>query len=681
MSAGEVGWRVRGKIRNTLGRALLAIRSPLRPVLSIIDVGTDHAVVDGGVIGEHIRHAPGEMPESYSDAWRRNLLGYADRIAEHRLDLFNRDHLYLGKPIQWNYEHNVGRPTPLTASTGIDYRDLRAVGDCKWVWEPNRHHQFVVLARAYRVSAQERYAEALLEQFGSWCDQCPYGRGMNWRSPLELGVRLINWVWAFALIDDASVVQASHRRRLWQFVDRHLWEISRNYSRHSSANNHLVGEAAGVFVASGYFKGFGAALRLMSQSRSILEREIQRQTYPDGGTREQATGYHLFTLELFLLAGLAARNGGQPFSDSYWVRLEKMFEFVAGLLEGSRTLPAFGDGDDAYVLDLGSKRDPRALLSVGAELFDRDDFRIMSDQSMETAFWLLGAQERNRFHRSRQSGAERTLASRAFHDSGYFVLQRGPRSGRGALSAVFDCGDLGFLSLAAHGHADALSFVLRIDGEDFLVDPGTYDYFSYPTWRSYFRSTRAHNTIVVDGVDQSEMLGPFLWGRRARCELVCWNPQDGGGSVCGEHDGYGGLPDPVVHRRTVTLEPDEETLTVCDELLANKRHRIEQYWHFAPSCTLDTQQDNTIDISSGERRVRMELDASLHVSVQRGVDHPIGGWFSSGYHRKMPSNSVRATCEMVGSTSFTTKFVFDAGSNLSASRQQASTSTQESRPA
>ena len=89
---------------------------------------------------------------------------------------------------------------------------------------------------------------------------------------------------------------------------------------------------------------------------------------------------------------------------------------------------------------------------------------------------------------------------------------------------VFDCGELGFKAIAAHGHADALSFTLRAFGSDVFVDPGTYDYFSYSAWRAYFRSTSAHNTLAVDGRDQSVMLGPFLWGARAQARCIAWEP-------------------------------------------------------------------------------------------------------------------------------------------------------------
>ena len=217
---------------------------------------------------------------------------------------------------------------------------------------------------------------------------------------------------------------------------------------------------------------------------------------------------------------------------------------------------------------------------------------------------------------------------------------------------VFDCGDLGFKSIAAHGHADALSFTLRAFGADVLVDPGTYDYFSYPAWRAYFRSTRAHNTLVVDDFDQSVMLGPFLWGPRAHARCIAWEPRPQGGKVIGEHDGYTRLADPVLHRRTLELDERSRTLTIQDDIEASGPHEIAAYFHLAEEAVLSLEGPNCYRIAVGGGRVRLEVDARLRVDVLTGSDEPIGGWVSRGYHRKVPSTTLIARGRGHGNSSF-----------------------------
>lgn len=129
-----------------------------------------------------------------------------------------------------------------------------------------------------------------------------------------------------------------------------------------------------------------------------------------------------------------------------------------------------------------------------------------------------------------------------------------------------DCAELGLGSIAAHGHADALSIAVRAYGTDVLVDPGTYDYYSHPEWRNHFRSTRAHNTVEIDGLDQSTRLGNFMWGQRAVASCSAWSATQGGHSFEGQHDGYQRLPNPVLHRRRVELDDARREIVVSDEL-------------------------------------------------------------------------------------------------------------------
>jgi hypothetical protein len=661
MSVPEIPWRCWCKLQDAVDRRLIRWRSRARPARRLLADSDEAHFTNPEVVGQHIQaeRAGAELAEVA--LWKPALLAQADRALAHRLTLFDLEDWALGDTIDWNREYKAGKNAPLIPASLIDYRDHEEVGDCKFVWELNRHQHLVVLARAYRLSGDVRYAEAVLEQLEDWIRQCPYGLGMNWRSPLELAVRLINWVWAAGLIDGSPPLTAERRERLAVVAHQHIHEITRKYSRFSSANNHLIGEAAGVFIACSFFNGLKQASRWREQAREILLREILRQTHEDGGTREQATGYHLFVLEFFLLAGLVARNTGETLSAAYWKRLEEMFDFTANLSEGGKTMPSIGDGDDGYVLDLGGRADPvKELLCVGAALFNRTDFAARSGGFRETAHWLLGPGGHARFDALGTVDSPPVIRSKALPETGLYLLQRGHAGAPDRVSVVFDCGDLGYLSIAAHGHADALSLVLRVAGVDVLVDPGTYDYFTYPAWRRYFRSTRAHNTLVVDDADQSVMLGSFMWGSKARCRGVHWQPGKQGGSVSAEHDGYTRLSDPVIHRRTITLPEDATELTVVDELQAVGRHDVAMHWHFAPSCRLTRLSDHRVGADFEGGRLTLQMDRALHVSLVSGCEDSLLGWVSTGYHRKVPGATLVGRGTFEGNTSFSTQMVIEA---------------------
>jgi hypothetical protein len=651
MPAGEVAWRIRSSLRDRADRVLVGHRQKPRKPAAFLNVDGRVSVPEfrlsdtAAGMQERLKEADADIVDKKA---HDTLMARADKIANHRLDFFDQNDRFLGAPIVWNRDHKREQDTPMVYCSKLDYRDVEEAGDCKFVWEPNRHHQLVVLGRAWRLSGDIRFAEAIAEQLESWLNQNPYGVGMNWRSGLELGIRLISWVWTLDLIKESNVIGDELRNRILDSISRHIWEIDRKYSRGSSVNNHLIGEAAGVFVAASYFSDLKNAPRWQARSRAILNREISNQTYPDGGNMEQAIGYHLFVLQFFVVAGITARACGNDFPKSYWSQVEKMFEFLGALREGGDEPPAFGDCDDGYVLDIGNdSRSVAEWMAVGASLFDRSDFKTWSRGCSEPVKWLLGEQGQQRFQRIHKQ-QNKTLTSRAFKDSGYYLLQNGEFNSPDRISVVFDCGPLGMGPLAGHGHADALSFTLRAFGTEILVDPGTYDYFSYPEWRKYFRSTRAHNTVVIDGQDQSKMLGPFLWGRRANSECLSWQPSDAGGKVIGQHDGYKNLDEPAIHKRMLDLEARE--LVIRDDIITRGIHKIEVFFHLAENCLVNPAGGNRylVHVSSGTTEI--DLDPSLHVECLNGSEDPICGWVSRGYHQKRASTTLVGRCIAKGNT-------------------------------
>jgi hypothetical protein len=653
MSADEIAWRARSAVRDATDRYRIPLK--LYPHAPRIQ---STALAGAPRLSRVPLGAWRDLdPSDPATAWRAALVDRADRIAAHRLSFFDLEDVHVGDPIDWNREHASDKAAPVTFAPGIDYRDYAVTGDAKVVWEPNRHHHLVVLARAYRATANPAYASAVVAQLESWIDQSPFGFGMNWRSPLELAVRVVNWVWALDLIADSALLTDRFKAKVLASVHLHVWDIARKYSKGSSANNHRIGEACGVLTATSYFPELPNAQRLRDESSKILAEEILAQTYPSGATREQAFGYQLFVLQLFLYAGLATRRSDRDLPAAYWARLEKMCEFAGRLAEGGPP-PLYGDSDDGYVLDLGNGvHDIDSVMHVAAALFGRPAFTHAARPSAaETAYWLFGPA--GKWTNAAANIANLRLESRAIEDAGLYLLQWGHRGSRDSVSVVFDCGELGYGSLAAHGHADALAIVVRAFGTDLLVDPGTYDYFTYPEWRQYFRSSRAHNTVTIDGEDQSSQLGSFLWGRRAVARCVRWAPRLGGGVVEGEHDGYAALVDPVSCKRTLDLDQASRTLTIIDEIAAKESHDIALWFHLSERCEA-TQDGREIRIDCGAGTAVLVFDERLDLTMVRGGGSGEGGWVSRGYHRKAAAWTICARTRRAGTATIRTLLRID----------------------
>ncbi|HET6630820.1 MAG TPA: alginate lyase family protein [Woeseiaceae bacterium] len=557
------------------------------------------------------------------------------------------------EPWQWNRDPLTGITAPLQFGKLIDYRDERVVGNIKYLWEPNRHLEFVTLAQAYALTRDGRYLAGLRERLESWLEQCPYPCGPNWASALEAGIRLVNWSIAWqlvggrrsALFEEAG---AGLRERWLDSIYRHAHFIRHYYSRHSSANNHLIGEAAGVFIAACTWPYWKELERWGAEARRLLVDAAGAQTHPDGVNREQAVAYQQFVLDFFILSALAGRSSGLEFPQAYWQTIERMLEYLHAIMDVAGNVPMIGDADDGFVVRLSQERDfcPfRSLLATGAILFDRTEFAAGRAVLDDKTRCLVGGERWNAVARAAGGASPR----RAFPDGGYFIL--GQRLGSDdEIRLVADAGPLGYLSIAAHGHADALSFVLSVAGREMLVDPGTYSYHTEPRWREYFRGTGAHNTVRVDGLDQSMQGGNFMWLRHAAARCLEFDFGTTCSRFTGEHDGYTRLEDPVVHRRSIVQ--DKGTIEIVDTLRCNGYHSVERCWHFSEKCRVSLE-GTTVVAQQGPVRITLRaLEPVREIKRLYGSDDPPGGWVSRRFDVKTPAeslyfvNAVRGTAEL-----------------------------------
>lgn len=653
MDGREIAWRIRSAIRDALD--YWRFKRGRYPKIPFV---IDKELINGfrpcmRLCDYDVGPWPDDETKGFEQRWIGRLIEKANAITKHRFsyfDLHEHDH---GETIDWNYDHGSDKSSKMEFANRVDYRDFEHNGDCKLVWEPNRHHQLVVLSRAFRATGKRIYALEAVEQLLSWIEQNPVGVGMNWKSPMELSIRLINWVWTYDYIYETGLLKGEVGFVLQKNILFHLNEITRKYSRGTSANNHLIGEAAGVYITTSYFHNFPNAAKWKLQSKKILMDEILNQTYADGCGREHAFGYQFFILQFFLLSGLIGKKCHDDFPLAYWDRIEKMMEFLFLLSRGGN-IPNMGDSDDGYVLDLGNKpQDIQSLLCIGAVLFKHNGFKNAADRFKEVGFWLFGDKGRQEFDELDAVDTDSKLRPHAFPESGYYLLQCGnEKPGDDSLSLFMDCAELGYGPIAAHGHADALSVVLRVNGSDILIDPGTYDYFTFPEWREYFRRTIAHNAVQVDGQDQSEMSGPFIWGKKANARCLKWEQTENGATITGEHDGYGRLDDPVLHQRGIELDWGKKTIWIKDKIIAALHHSISIQFHFGEGCRLFENTSNCWLVQYPGGQLQLMMDKRLSVKEYFGSQNPIAGWHSEGYHRKLPVVALYGEATISGTSEF-----------------------------
>ncbi len=590
----------------------------------------------------------------------------AERTLAGRFDVFALRDADLGFPPSWNRDPKTGVIAPLAFGKTLDYRDERVVGDVKYLWEPGRHLELVTLAQAWRLTGDARFAEGCRTLLDSWFAQCPYPLGAHWTSSLEHGIRLVNWSFAWHLLGgDASPLflgdgGGAFRGRWLRSIFQHCHFIAGHFSLHSSANNHLLGEYLGLLIGSLTWPLWPESRRWRETARAGFEREALRQNGADGVNREQAFYYQHQVMDMMLIAGLACRANGTGLGAGYWERLERMMEFVAAIMDSAGNVPLVGDADDGLIVRLGQEKGGspyRSLLAAGALLFGRADFKARAGRLDDKTRWLFGAECDARWEAIAHSGQPEPR--REFAEGGYRIL--GDKFGTSdEVRIVADAGPLGYLSIAAHGHADALSFTLSLGGEPVLIDPGTYAYHTRQRWRNYFRGTSAHNTVRVDGVDQSVIGGNFLWLDKAGATCLHWTSDAREDVFAGSHDGYERLPDKVTHRRAIRLDKLSRRIGITDRLECAGRHEVELFWHFAPGCRVSLNGDAATVIppptghQPGQKKcIAMTFSGTkCERALYSGNDELPLGWYSGRFDEKRACTTLRCVASIGGTSEF-----------------------------
>ncbi|ADI12667.1 hypothetical protein SBI_09549 [Streptomyces bingchenggensis BCW-1] len=573
------------------------------------------------------------------DAAKR-LIAEADRLMAGHAEFFGVDRDDLADP-DWWYDPKTGRRAPWGYAFHVPYRNEDAVGDIKQIWELSRHQYLTVLAAAYAITGNERYAERVAEHLRRWWAANAPLRGVHWISGIELGIRLLSWVWIRRLLDGwpgAAGLFEGNPVALHQIWHHQRW-LAAFPSRGSSANNHVIAEAAGQFAAACAFGWFPSSARWRAGALRSLERHLRSNTFDSGLNRELATEYHGLVLELGLAAVAEADAAGVPVPASVRLVLLRMTDALAAIVDSHLRPPRQGDADDGHGLVVDGAGTDRwaSLLATGDAVFGRLAWwPAVTGTDVRTP--LLAALIRP-YSKNGTAPAVTRPASRPGHfaDAGLTIL-RGPAG----IWCRCDGGPHGFLSIAAHAHADALSVEVRHDGVDVLADPGTFCYHGQPQWRQYFRSTLGHNTLRLDGGDQSVSGGPFLWIRHARSRVLVADTSDESvARWCAEHDGYR----PSVHRRRVELTAAAKELKVVDEVRGPRR-AVHLAFHLGPAIAADLVGSRAVLIwtrDGEDRSAVLDLPGQLSWRAHRGETDPPLGWYSPGFGRKEPATTLVGT--------------------------------------
>lgn len=540
-------------------------------------------------------------------------------------------------PIDWALDPVSGLRFPVGFPHSAWTPAMRpGLADIKLPWEIGRCQHWVALGQAFRLTGLEKYAAEIVRQHEDFLEANPIGTGVQYTCTMDVAIRAVNWALAFELIRRARAFDGSARERgyrslfeLGVFIEGHL------ENKYEVTSNHFLSNVAGLYALAVIFADRPAGRRWLTECRDWIEQEMRVQVLPDGADYESSIPYHRLVTELFLAGARLAQLEGRPLSAGYLSSLRRMLEFLAAVLRPDGLLPQVGDADDGRLhifSDYGGwdPQDARHVLAPGAFVLGEtaSPWLALAGETgaWEAAWWGFDTSS------IAFDGIVTPERARLFDHAGVVVARS-----KAAYLLVTN-GRVGTNGFGNHKHNDLLAFEYHDRDVALFVDPGSYVYTSNPEARNAFRGTAAHNTVMVDGLEQNDLKPEYLFRlfETSTVEHVAFHDAPGYVEYVGRHTGYSRLPSPVVHERCFRLDRTGATLTVIDRLTGAGRHALA--WHFclAPGVHVERADTCRFSLSVGDLRWWFTTPAGLSATIA-------DAWYSPAY-------GVRVACRAIDLT-------------------------------
>lgn len=584
MSLGEIFWRVQQKRLKNLEKKEYYTKN-----ISVAELTLSKDLTD-------LKFSADRLPINWNNQ-SFSVFGEQDLFGVYSYEKYKK---------QWNAGFQTDNCWPEDqCSYDISCNQRTDIGDIRTNWELNRHFQFSALAKSYYVTNDNKYLSELEDLFEDWNKHNLFLHGVQWTSAMELAIRVNSWTYTYAFLEKAFQRNESQTNKelLGKLKNGILVMtdyITKHYARFSSANNHLVVEMYAVAL-SGIVFDYESWTNMAFK---ILNEELPRQNYSDGVNKEMSLHYQTFVMEAYGLLILTMRKNNIHVPEIWYKYLNNMSCFVADCCGEYGETVVFGDNDEGKILDLCSVHFNHYKYVLDIMSFVLEKRYTDLNDVCENIRWLTACDEPAECMKKDKYVPELV---RCYKEGGYTII----RSKDQKVLIGIDHAELGFGRICAHGHADALSFQMFIEGSPVFVDAGTYNYHIMPSDRDSFRSTRSHNTVTADDLNQSEILGPFLWGKRAECRIN--NIDISADKIClSAQVTYSSIK----HIREFIFNYDNR-LTVKDTVTGDINNRtLKQLFHLSDYAEIVHKNKNSMIVLNEEHKITVESSDALNMEVQ-----------------------------------------------------------------
>jgi len=553
-----------------------------------------------------------------------NYIEYADKIIRKELSIFEKSYRFKNK-LDWHYSFFNTFKWILEKSENINiHPNIREI-DVKYVWELNRHQFLIYLGFAYYFSKNKVYAREFKQLILDWIKKNPPLYGINWHSGLEISIRLISWIFSLYFFKDSKEINNNDFfKKIFTSMFQHAYYLRYFYSRRKF--NHTVGDIFGLYLFSKIFEEIKPIKKWEKKFYKKFKRQILLQIRPDGTHIEQSVNYHRFVLEFFILFVLINPN---DINEEEKKNINKMYDYLLYIIKPNRNFPLIGDFDDGKVLLLTFyKNNPFIdLINLGSILFQRGDLKYASKNISPISILLLGTRGYEIYKKLKIQEPYKKF--KYFENAGYIVIRNNWSDKANFL--FIDFGKFG-AQKAGHSHSSITNFIYCYRGKNIINDSGTYTYNKSWKERNLFRSSKAHNILVINQKNQAEIKSWFEWEKKPKLKRNIYI-KDGGIELSCIHNGYKGF---LVERKIITNDVLNELL-IKDKIIplnylkTNELVSINLYLHF----------DNSIKLELINNRVLINDEMKLEISSKHNFITRFEKFFYS------PLYGIKMECPML----------------------------------
>ena len=486
------------------------------------------------------------------------------------------------------------------------------VKDNELRWQLHRHKWFTPMGKAYRLSGDEKYATEWAMQYIDWIRKNPLieveeekfevgsagevretsnNVRFAWRQ-LEVSNRLQDQTQQFMLFVDAKAFTPEFITEFFVNYNRHGEHL---YTHYSAEGNHLLFEAQRMIYAGVYFPELKNAAKWRESGIDILNREIKKQVYADGGQYELDPHYHLASINIFCKAlRMADVNGMRnEFPAEYVETIQKMIEFYTNICFPDYTNPCFSDAK---------------LGDYAAELQNYKEWLLL----FPNCEWI-------KYHATEgRKGSPLPYLSHGALKSGFMTFRTGWK--QDATVMVLKAGPKG----EWHCQPDNGTFELWFNGKNLFPDSGAFVYAGgeeVMKLRNWFRQTRVHNTLTLDSktLETTESVTRL------------WKPEGDVQVLVTENPHYKDL----THRRAVFFV-DGEYFVIVDEAYGDATGKVNLNYQLAEGkVNIDAKHNTLTTAYEGNSNMRLQCFSQKKLSLEE-----LEGWRSTAYRKRVERTSV-----------------------------------------